>query len=145
MLEIVEAESTKKPLVTTFYKTRAESGVVVHDLGEVAAELDTARLLLFAATGFLDDAALSGTALTDADRARHKAQCAQIVQLIHKSIETLMFISGSSAFSLTNPLSRYWRDIHVGLRHVTNIPMLSYEIYGRNRLGVPNISPSGAF
>ena len=57
-----------------------------------------------------------------------------------------MFIAGSSAFSLTNPLSRYWRDVHVGLRHITNIPMLSYEIYGRDRLGVkPNISPSGAY
>jgi hypothetical protein len=94
----------------------------------------------------LDEAGLNRTVLTDADRAKHKAQCAQIVQLVHKSIETLMFIAGSSAFSLSNPLSRYWRDIHVGLRHITNIPMLSYEIYGRNRLGVvPNISPSGAY
>jgi len=145
MLEIVEAESTKKPLVTTTYKNRAESGAVLHELGEVAAQLDTARLLLFSATGFLDQVSLTGAKLTDAERARHKAQCAQIVQLIHSSIESLMFISGSSAFSLNNPLSRYWRDIHVGLRHVTNIPLISYEIYGRNRLGVPNISPSGAY
>ncbi len=79
-------------------------------------------------------------------RAKHKAQCAQIVDLIHNSIESLMFISGSSAFLHSNPLSRYWRDIHVGLRHVTNVPMLSYEIYGRDRLGVtPNISPPGAY
>ncbi len=146
MLEIVESESTKKPIVTTTYKTRSESGALVHALGEVAAQLDNAKLLLFSATGMLDEAGLNRTVLTDADRAKHKAQCAQIVQLVHKSIETLMFIAGSSAFSLSNPLSRYWRDIHVGLRHITNIPMLSYEIYGRNRLGVvPNISPSGAY
>src|SRR3546814_5704927 len=53
MLEIVEAESTKKPIVTTTYKTRAESGFVLHDLGRVAAELDTARMLLMAAVGTL--------------------------------------------------------------------------------------------
>jgi hypothetical protein len=28
---------------------------------------------------------------------------------------------------------------------VQNIPMLGYEIYGRDRLGVPNISPPGAY
>ena len=146
MLEIVEAESTKKPIITTTYKTRSESGAAVHEIGRVAASLDTAKLLLFSATGLLDQIALSGETFTDAMRAKHKAQCAQIVELVHGAVESLMFISGSSAFSLSNPLSRYWRDVHVGLRHITNIPMLSYEIYGRDRLGVkPNISPSGAY
>ena len=145
MLEIVLGESTKKPVVTTIYKNRAESGAAVHELGRVAAQLDTARLLLFSATGLLDQISLTGEKFTDAARAKHKAQCAQIVDLIHNSIESLMFISGSSAFSLSNPLSRYWRDIHVALRHVTNTPMISYDIYGHDRLGVPNISPSGAY
>ena len=145
MLEIVIAESPKKPIVTTFYKNRTESGAAVHEIGRVAATLDTARLLLFTACGTLDEIALSGRAFTFAERARHKAQCAQIVELIHESIEALMFISGSSAFSTTNPLSRYWKDCHVGLRHVTNIPMLSYEIYGRDLLAVANISPPGAY
>jgi alkylation response protein AidB-like acyl-CoA dehydrogenase len=146
MLEIIENEAPKKPIVTTTYKVRTESGALVHEIGHVAAKLDTARLLLFAACGLLDECALTGRVLTDRERSQHKAQCAQIVELVHASIESLMFISGSSAFSLGNPLSRYWKDIHVGLRHVTNLPMLSYEIYGRDRLGInPNISPSGAY
>lgn len=145
MLEIVIAESPKKPIVTTFYKNRTESGAAVHEIGRVAATIDTARLLLFTACGTLDEIALTGREFTFAERAKHKAQCAQIVELIHESIESLMFISGSSAFSTTNPLSRYWKDCHVGLRHVTNVPMLSYEIYGRDLLAVPNISPPGAY
>lgn len=146
MLEIVEADSQKKPIVTTFYKTRTESGAAVHELGRIAATLDTARVLLFQATGLLDEIALSGREFPFAERARHKAQCAQIVTLVHDVVESLMFVAGSSAFSLTNPLSRYWKDVHVGLRHVTNIPMLGYEIYGRDRMGVsPNISPPGAY
>ena len=40
--------------------------------------------------------------------------------LLHNSIEGIMYVSGSSAFSLSNPLQRYWRDVHVGLRHVQN-------------------------
>src|SRR3546814_7275900 len=55
MLESVDAESTKNPIVTTTYKTRPESGVVLHDLGRVAADHDTARMLLMAAVGTLDD------------------------------------------------------------------------------------------
>ncbi|MDE2462859.1 MAG: acyl-CoA dehydrogenase [Alphaproteobacteria bacterium] len=146
MLEIVEADAPKKPIVTTTYKTRTESGALVHELGRVAAQLDTARTLLFSATGLLDEIALSGREFPIEERGRHKAQCAQIVELVHNSIESIMFIAGSSAFALSNPLSRYWKDIHVGLRHITNVPMLSYEIYGRDRMGVkPNISPPGAY
>lgn len=146
MLEIVEAESQKKPIVTTFYAKRTDSGAAVHELGRVAAQLDTARLLVFAATGLLDEIALSGREFTLSEKGAHKAQCAQVVDLVHDSIDSLMFISGSSAFSLSNPLSRYWKDVHVALRHVTNVPMLSYEIYGRDRMGVtPNISPPGAY
>lgn len=146
MLEIVEAESVKKPIVTTTFKSRAESHVAVHDLGKVAAQLDAARLLLLDATGQLDAKAQASQTWTDLERSAHKAQCAQVAELIHTSIEKLMFISGSSAFMLSNPLQRYWRDIHVGLRHIANIPQLGYELYGRDRLGVtPNISPSGAY
>lgn len=145
MLEIVEEESPKKPIVTTTYRNRAESGAILHDIGRIAAQLDNARLLLFSATGQLDEIALSGRDFPAAEKAKHKAQCAQVIELVHSSIESLMFIAGSSAFSLDKPISRFWKDIHVGLRHITNVPMLSYEIYGRTRLGVDNISPPGAY
>jgi hypothetical protein len=56
-----------------------------------------------------------------------------------------MFLAGSSSFSLDKPIQRYWRDVHVGLRHVTNIPYVGYEIYSRDRLEVENISPPGAY
>lgn len=146
MLELVEADVKKKPQVTTFYKTKAESGAVVHAIGEVAAKLDAARTLLFTALAVLDDVGLTGRDFPFAERARHKATCAQVTDLIHESIEALMFIAGSSAFQLSNPLSRYWRDTHVGLRHAMNVPMISYEIYGRDRLDIsPNIAPAGGY
>jgi alkylation response protein AidB-like acyl-CoA dehydrogenase len=146
MLEIVIKDSKKKPVITTFYKTRAEDGAIVHEIGKVAAQLDAARTILFKALGTLDEVGLTGRLFDHPERAAHKAACAQVTDLIHASIESLMFIAGSSAFLLSNPLSRYWRDAHVALRHVTNIPMLAYEIYGRDRLDVsPNITPPGAY
>jgi 3-hydroxy-9,10-secoandrosta-1,3,5(10)-triene-9,17-dione monooxygenase len=146
MLELVEENVQQKPLVTTTFMPKAQSQVVVHDLGKVAAKLDTARLLILNATGEIDTYAAAGRPWTPLDAARQKASCAQAVQLIHTSVEQLMFIAGSSAFATANPLSRFWRDIHVGLRHVQNIPSLAYEIYGRDRLGIePNVSPVGAY
>jgi alkylation response protein AidB-like acyl-CoA dehydrogenase len=146
MLELVERDAPNKPVVTTTFARKTDSHVVLHDLGKVGAQLDTARVLLFTVTGQVDDAALAGTTFTPLEAAAHKAKCAMIVELIHTSIEKLMFIAGSSAFMLSNPLQRYWRDVHVGLRHVTNLPHLSYEIYGRDRLQVePNITPAGAY
>src|SRR3546814_6279370 len=76
-------------------------------------------MLLMAAVGTLDDIALTGREFTLMEKARHKAQCSQIIELVHRSVETLMFISGSSAFALDKPISRFWRDINVGLRHRT--------------------------
>lgn len=146
MLELAEAEAKAKPVVTTTFTTKTQSHVVVHDLGRVAAQLDAAKTLLFSLTKQLDEAALSGTKLTTDECAKQKAQCAQVTELIHAAIEKIMYISGSSAFTHKNPLQRYWRDVHVGLRHITNLPQIGYEIYGRNRLDVePNISPAGAY
>ena len=146
MLELVERDAPKKPVVTTTFAHKTDSHVIVHDLSKVAAQLDTAKILLFAVNGQIDEGALAGTSFSPLQAAEHKAKCAMIVELIHASIEKLMFIAGSSAFALSNPLQRYWRDVHVGLRHVANLPHLSYEIYGRDRLQVePNITPAGAY
>jgi alkylation response protein AidB-like acyl-CoA dehydrogenase len=146
MLDIVKAEVPAKPVVTTIFKTKSESHVVLHALGRTAAQIDTARTLLFETTSLLDSAALAQRRLDPAESARHKAQCAQVVELVHGAIEQLMFTAGSSAFSLANPLQRYWRDLHVALRHVSNLPQLGYEIYGRDLAGVkPNLSPPGAY
>lgn len=146
MLELVQAETPNKPIVTTTFPKRSESHVYVHDIGKVAAQLDAAELILFDAIGQLDRVGLTGAQMKPVEAAKNRAQCAQVIELIHGSMEKLMFMAGSSAFALKNPLQRYWRDLSMGLRHVQNIPTLGYEIYGRDRLEIsPNISPPGAY
>ena len=146
MLELTENDAKTKPIITTTYAKRTDSHVHVAEIGKIAAMLDTARVLLFNATATLDAAAEKGAKLTQIEAAAHKAQCATIVETIHAAVEKIMFLAGSSAFALDKPIQRYWRDVHVGLRHVQNIPLIGYEIYGRDRLEVaPNISPPGAY
>ncbi len=144
MLEIVTGES-KKPVLTTTIGPRTGSGSYMRDLGEAAAKLDTAKLILFHLVGELDNVARGEMELTLADKARHRAQCAQMITLVHSASESLMFQAGSSAFSTEKPISRYWKDVSMGLRHIQNIPTIGYEIYGRNIAGGDMISPPGAF
>jgi alkylation response protein AidB-like acyl-CoA dehydrogenase len=144
MLDIVKAESNK-PVLTTLIGPRSGSGAYMRDLGEAAAMLDTAKLILFHLVGEFDRVALTDIELSLEDKARHRAQCAQMIKLVHGASESLMFQAGSSAFSLDKPISRYWKDVSMGLRHIQNIPTIGYEIYGRNIAGGDMISPPGAY
>lgn len=145
MLDIVVAEAPKKPVLTTTIGPRINSGAYMRDLGEAAAAVDTAKLILFHLTDALGDVGINDRQLTIDEKARHRAQCAQMIQLIHSASESLMFMSGSSAFSLDKPISRYWKDVSMGLRHIQNIPTIGWEIYGRNLTGAAPISPPGAY
>jgi alkylation response protein AidB-like acyl-CoA dehydrogenase len=144
MLEILVAESNK-PVLTTLIGPRTGSGAYMRDLGESAAMLDTAKLILFHLVGDFDRVALTDGELTLPEKARHRAQCAQMIRLIHGASESLMFQAGSSAFSTEKPISRYWKDVSMALRHIQNIPTIGYEIYGRSLAGGDMISPPGAF
>ena len=125
---------------------KAEIGMALRRRAAATAQLDAAELILFDAIGQLDAVGATGKQMTALEAARNRAQCAQVIELIHASAEKLMFMAGSSAFMLNSPLSRYWRDVSMALRHVQNIPPLGYEIYGRDMLEVsPNISPVGAY
>ncbi len=144
MLEIITAEAPKKPVLTTFITPRTNSGIYMHDLGEAAAMIDTARLILFSLTAKLDRVG-EGESFTVEEKAQHRSAGAQMIQLVHRASESLMFQSGSSGFALDKPINRYWRDVSMAVRHIQNIPAIGYEIYGRNLAGADAISPVGAY
>lgn len=144
MVEIVTAEAEKKPVLTTFITSRNNSGAYMRDLGEAAAMVNTAKLILFDLTAKLDRVAM-GEEFTLAEKAMHRAAGAQMIELVHAASESVMFQAGSSAFALDKPINRYWRDVSMATRHIQNIPTIGYEIYGRNLAGAESISPPGAY
>lgn len=144
MLEIVTAEAPKKPVLTTFITPRTNSGAYMRDLGEAAAMVRTAKLILFDLTGKLDRVGL-GESFTLEEKAQHRAGGSQMIELVHAASESLMFQAGSSAFALDKPINRYWRDVSMATRHIQNIPTIGYEILGRNLAGADAISPPGAY
>ncbi|MDB5686596.1 MAG: hypothetical protein JWR77_1185, partial [Rhizorhabdus sp.] len=142
LLEQVIRTATVKPLVGTVFARQADSQVVARDIGEAATRIDTARMLIEAATGELDQAAIERRVLTERERAANKAKANHAILMLQEAAQTLMNVAGSSAFNHANPAARYWRDFNMVSRHFGNIPNVGYEIYGRSLLGVtPSAAP----
>jgi alkylation response protein AidB-like acyl-CoA dehydrogenase len=139
MLELALEATKTRGIVTTTYARQTDSHVFLHDVGAAATKIRTARRLIEGTTQAIDAAALERRMLAPAERAELKADSALANELIVAAAEKLMFLSGSSAFFLTNELSRFWRDISVAARHVTNLPNIGYELHGRALLGQPGI------
>ena len=144
-LEIVIDSVTRKPVVTTRYARAADSQVFQHDLGEAAAKIRTARLLLERGTRAIDQAVLDRRPVDVQERATYKAEGGVAVELLSDAMDKLMFLSGSSAFMLSNPLQRYWRDYSMGARHITHLPNINYELHGAYLSGEESIIPGDAF
>lgn len=144
-LELVLESAGKRGIPSTSYKRQADAPVAQRDLGEAAAKIDAARMLVEDATGVLDSHALRREQPSLAARARTKSQAATVVKLLTEAVDSIMFCAGSSAFMLNNPLQRFWRDLNVGSRHAIYNPQVGYEIFGRTLLSVePNITPDSA-
>jgi len=143
LLACVCDAAPKKPLVGTIFAHQTDSHVAVKEIGEAAAKIDAARLLLEDATALIDRAALDHATLSERQRAANKAQANYAIQILAEAVQSLMFVAGSSAFNHANPAVRYYRDFNMVARHFGNIPAVGFEVYGRSILGVmPSAVPA---
>jgi 3-hydroxy-9,10-secoandrosta-1,3,5(10)-triene-9,17-dione monooxygenase len=96
--------------------TRVADGSAVRvQLGRAAADLDAAELLLRRVI----DVAETGPPPTLEMRARALRDCARAAELITDVIEGITRMGGTSGFSSSSPLQRFWRDIHFASCHVS--------------------------
>jgi 3-hydroxy-9,10-secoandrosta-1,3,5(10)-triene-9,17-dione monooxygenase len=131
-----------KPLLTTSYTKKSDSGVFQAKIGEAAAKINAAKLVMYEGSRSNDLAALEGRPLDYGERSINRGNVGIAIDLLASAVDMLMTVSGSSAFSDSNPAQRYWRDFGISSRHIAFSVDASYEIYGRYILGVePNISP----
>jgi 3-hydroxy-9,10-secoandrosta-1,3,5(10)-triene-9,17-dione monooxygenase len=135
-LELALEGAQRKPVPNTTYTKQMNSPVVKRNLGEAAAKIDTAALLVDALCDVQDQAALTGRQFTPLERARQKAGCAITIDLLSTALDKIMFVGGSSAFAYANELQRFWRDFNTAARHAIYLPDFGYEVYGAMRLGI---------
>lgn len=102
-------------------------------LAEIAMELEAAQALHRKALDIL----LADERITPERHTHIRVSCAATTRLCVQAIERIYANSGASANYNTNPLQRYWRDVHAMSVH----PVLNFdqagEAFGRAELGLP--------
>jgi 3-hydroxy-9,10-secoandrosta-1,3,5(10)-triene-9,17-dione monooxygenase len=135
-LELALEGAQRKPVPNTTYTKQMNSPVIQRNLGEAAAKIDAASSIADSLCEEQDQAAIAGRQLTLPQRARQKAACALVIELLAAALEKIMFVGGSSAFSQSNEMQRFWRDFNIAARHAIYLPDFGYEVYGAMRLGL---------
>jgi 3-hydroxy-9,10-secoandrosta-1,3,5(10)-triene-9,17-dione monooxygenase len=102
-------------------------------VAEIAAKIDSAEFLLRRAL----DVVRSGTPLSPEMVARNHRDYAYITRLCVEAIEQIYLASGASANFESNPLQRYWRDVHAMAMHVALNFDYAGEVFGRSTLDLP--------
>jgi alkylation response protein AidB-like acyl-CoA dehydrogenase len=134
LLGLILANVGKKPITHWDYARQADSHVVLQQIGEAAMEIDTAWLHILRTADALDITAQAGP-VSPSEQVRLQAAEGFAMRMIRQAADRLMDVGGASAFTLSNPLQRAWRDIALGSRHAFVNTGQSLELYGRHLAG----------
>ncbi|MFJ4648254.1 oxidoreductase [Streptomyces bobili] len=104
-------------------------------LGEADRFVDRA-VRLVGSVADAADAALTGDPLTLRERSALRMDMVAAVESARAAVSRLLDLSGTAAFSESNPVQRFWRDMETGSRHVQFNPFLTREDYGRLVVGI---------
>ncbi|MFD2577517.1 hypothetical protein ACFSTD_00440 [Novosphingobium colocasiae] len=129
-----------KPIIYYTFPRRGDSAIWQAEYGKAAAHIGIARSIIEKHNLYNDAAAERMHILTYEERSRCRGECAAVADMLVETVERLMNLAGSSAYSSANPIQRYWRDFSIGMRHIIFNSALGYEVYGKQLIGVePNI------
>ncbi len=129
-----------KPILNTSFAAKRDSHFYVGRLGEAAAKIGAARAIAEKSLFTNDCAATERRLLTHVERVAMKAENAVASELLTAAVDQLMTLGGSSAFYNSHPAQRHWRDFSIAIRHIVYNIDLSYEILGRDMLGLEPIN-----
>ena len=87
------------------------------DLAEAAMQIQSARLLLEDACNTVRVAGEQSAELSGLQLAELRVRKAHVVRLCTQAIDRLFASSGGGALQETNPLQRFWRDVHAIQAH----------------------------
>ncbi|WP_089157920.1 acyl-CoA dehydrogenase family protein [Micromonospora sp. NBS 11-29] len=127
-----------RPITYVNYAAASDAPSVQMAFAEASHLIETARLHLFEVAKKLDGVPETAP-MPWLDRARLRMHEKSAQEKSRAGVEKLLDAVGGSAFALSNPLQRLWRDISVMSRHnALNAPII-LEDYGR---AVLDIHPS---
>ncbi|MSO77052.1 MAG: acyl-CoA dehydrogenase [Alphaproteobacteria bacterium] len=104
-------------------------------VAEVAAQIDTAALIMAHHCGHASEVAKAGHTPLLEDKLRYRRDGAFASQLCFRAIDTLQGVSGSSGIYNNSDMQRFFRDAHAAAAHVMFSFDLQGILFGQHALG----------
>jgi alkylation response protein AidB-like acyl-CoA dehydrogenase len=130
-----EVLDSKRGIIASVYRDTTDSPSAQMWLGEAEHAIARAARLTQSVADAAD-AALAGDPLSLRERSALRMDMVAAIELARAAMSRLLDLSGSSAFSASHPLQRYWRDLETGSRHVQFNPFITREDFGRLAVGL---------
>lgn len=137
LLEIAIGDNSSRPIALTKFKRKVDSSVFCASVGEAASQIFAAKALVESMMREIDRILVERRQLDYTSRAAFRGLVAISARMLRTAADHLMDMLGSSGFSMTAPGQRYWRDYCTVARHVSYMPDVGMEVYGRQLLGFP--------
>jgi len=115
----------------------AEIPTVQLRIGEAAASIDAARLLVDRYCKEIMATLAAGNELTQKQRARNKGDLGFAARLSLRAVDCMFEASGGGGLFRHGRVQRFWRDAHAGAMHISMNWDAVGALYGRISLGLP--------
>lgn len=132
----ISVRKTRGP-ATQAAKSMADFQAVQLRLGEAAARIDSALLLVLRDCREITETIGAGRELSEADRARNKGDLSYAVRTAAGAVDLLFESVGGQGLFNDNRIQRAWRDVHAAAKHISLAWDSTGAIYGRTLLGQP--------
>jgi alkylation response protein AidB-like acyl-CoA dehydrogenase len=119
----------RKPPMTQYDSLAASPGAR-HWFADATHLIEIAQRDLLVLAAEIDQL-LTEPTLADRDGTALRMRLNSVVHRCQDGVDLLLDLNGASSFALDNPLQRFWRDLHVGSRHVQFNPYLAVENHAR--------------
>jgi alkylation response protein AidB-like acyl-CoA dehydrogenase len=115
----------RKPPLTQYDSLAASPGAR-HWFAEATHLIESAQRDLLVLAAEIDQLMAEPT-LADRDSTALRMRMNSVVQRCQEGVNLLLDLNGAASFAVDNALQRFWRDLHVGSRHVQFNPYLALE------------------
>ena len=109
---------------------------VLYAISEAAAEIEASRVALLDNVSRLYDDVVAGREITFERRAVGRRTQTQAAWRAVRAVDEIVARSGGNAMRMSNPIQRFWRDVHVGLTHAIHVPGSIFHASALTDLGV---------
>lgn len=141
MLDTFLKQVATRRIAYTTYDKQAESVVTQIKLAEAAMLIDEAQFHQDRLASDIDAWAASGEYMPYDLRVRARMDIGRALDLCRSAANLIFSLGGGSGIAQTNPVQRLFRDVQASNSHPLQMATVQYEVYGRQMLGQPQITP----